>query len=194
MKTKEFEKHFENIKSFLLQSSTQGLYTRSVNVRKNSTWAKDISLIRSFSIPVHPLHGKCFVTAAFCYYFAGGEKYGWTLKCIKNQFIYLILPDGTKLKTTHWFIEDKAGNIFDPSKSQFCHGYGPDDYYKTGVRGAIGWPYFRWQGKKSRRYKMNVPSQEVLRLTEAYIKQHSQAGHLDNWLKKSNKFRQGVAK
>ena len=192
MNAGEFKIYFENIKDFLLQSSTQKLYTRSVNVRKNSAWAKDVSLIKSFNIPVHPLHGKCFVTAAFCYYFAGAKASGWKLKCIKSQFVYLTLPDGTDLKTTHWFIEDKLGNIFDPSKSQFCHGYQPDGHYKTGVNGAIGWPYFRWKGNKGSRHNENVPSQEVLRLAEEYVAQFGQAGHLDEWLKQSRKFRQTV--
>ena len=188
MKPLEFKKHFKNIESFLLQCS----YRRSVNVRKNSTWAKDINLLRSFNIPIHPLHGKCFVTASFCYYFAGGQQKGWTLKCIKKQFVYITLPNGEDLKTTHWFIENSDGTIFDPSKSQFSFGYTPDNHYVNGIKAAIGWPYFRWKGKKSKRYHENVPSQEVLRLAEDYRTKYGSAGHLDKWLKTSNKFRKGV--
>lgn len=55
----------------------------------------------------NPLAGHCYVASEALYHLNGGKEAGFKSKCIRHE------------GTTHWWIEDSEGIIYDITASQF---------------------------------------------------------------------------
>jgi hypothetical protein len=55
----------------------------------------------------HPTEGHCYVAAEAYYHLAGGRKAGLSPRVISKD------------NWTHWYVVDRQGNVFDPTRDQF---------------------------------------------------------------------------
>jgi len=56
---------------------------------------------------IHPVEGHCYIAAEAFYHLAGGKKAGMSPRVISKE------------DWTHWYVVDKVGNIYDPTRDQF---------------------------------------------------------------------------
>ena len=90
--------------------------------------------------------GYCFQIAQFLFYALGGYESEWDLKCIKKMSFEV---EGVEFEATHWYVEhQETGQIVDLSAEQFDGILDIKEWYPSGVRANLGFPYYNVDEKR----------------------------------------------
>ena len=180
----EFESELPRIKEFFKDNIE--LFSKPNNIRNwKSTHTDNVSVLNSHKMPISPWYGKCFAVAHFLLFFASGRDNILRVMIKKPALPYCTLPDGNVLKTTHWWVEDKeTGKVYDITSEQFMYDVPASEFYKDGVIGWLGRPYFGNMSKKSKRYDELVPAREIIRFAKKYKELYGSAKGLDIWIER----------
>ena len=129
----------------------------------------------------HPSFGLCFDAATLMQHMSGGKHHsGLTKKRARKSPLGPAVPGE---ESTHWWLEDEAGDVLDPTAGQFTFGAEPP--YDKREKGDIGFPYFKKGGTN---YSELVPPRKVVEFAEAFKQWHKQehgeetAFGMDWWL------------
>lgn len=123
-------------------------------------------------------YGYCYPCSQFVFYALDGYQGDWDLKLIKK---IKLEKGGAKADTTHWFVQHKTnGTIIDVTKEQFDGVLDIEELYPTGARANLGFPYYNVDGKK-KEMGHTVPCMQVLKLYDAYRKEHGKIKGLEKY-------------
>lgn len=132
--------------------------------RPLAMYSKDLKAMNDIK-ELHWTWGKCFPMSQFLFYYFGGYKSEWILKCIRK--LQYSIGD-IHSNTSHWYVENSlTGQIVDLSKEQFSGVLNIEDYYFRGRKANYGFPYHRVKGVKIQMQKA-VPCKNVLNFYKEY--------------------------
>lgn len=152
-----------------------------IKVRYND-WPALERQIREEMGSLDEFYGKCCHVAHFVLFLLGGKSEGHKLRISKPK-VFHTLKDGTELKTTHWWLKTKCGELVDLSASQFDQfNIDMDMFYSTEVGQDVGFPYYKVSGPKWTYYNENVPTRKVLELGRRFKEEFGTAYGLDWWM------------
>jgi len=145
--------------------NNQQFFKKTINgEHKTNKHKNNLKLIENFYDVKFP-YGKCFPISQFIFYYFGGYKSNYELRCI--QKIPIKIKD-LNFTTSHWFVFDKTNNaIIDSTKCQFDKLIDIELFYQKSRRANYG---FKWFFKNGERYSNVVPCKQVIELYKEYRK------------------------
>jgi len=167
----------ERIEMFILDTSPQPKKT-ALNLKKKLQQGGHIC---------HASFGLCFDAATLMLHMSGGKHHSGFIKKSSSKGP---LGPNVEGESTHWWLEDEKGTIYDPTAQQFTFGAPPPYGQKRKGWSDIGFPYFK---RDDPWYSELVPTKKVIEIAKAFKQWHGEAyGEatafgMDWWLEEKNR-------